>query len=149
MFKPHTNVINAPLEIQEELVKIRHQRAFIPSRYLEIKARLINQYFNQNNLSHVVIGISGGIDSVTCLYLFLIYLRNLCYKIYLNNETHPTCLCYSLCLAYKRMKLYDNTIVIIEKQFQPIENKVEAILRKYLSIAFKNKVSTIPEWIFI
>lgn len=47
------------------------------------------------------------------------------------------------------MKLYDNTIVIIEKQFQPIENKVEAILRKYLSIAFENKVSTIPEWIFI
>ncbi len=67
----------------------------------------------------------------------------------INNETLPTCLCYSLCLAYKRMKLYDNTIVIIEKQFQPIENKVEAILRKYLSIAFKNKVSTIPEWIFI
>ncbi len=69
MFKPHNNVINAPLEIQEELVKIRQQRAFIPSRYLEIKARLINQYFNQNNLSHAVIGISGGIDSVTCLYL--------------------------------------------------------------------------------
>lgn len=67
----------------------------------------------------------------------------------INNETLPTCLCYSLCLAYKRMKLYDNTIVIIEKRFQPIENKVEAILRKYLSIAFKNKVSTIPEWIFI
>ena len=44
---------------------------------------------------------------------------------------------------------HDNTIVIIEKRFQPIENKVEAILRKYLSIAFKNKVSTIPEWIFI
>lgn len=69
MFKPHNNVINAPVEIQEELVKIRQQRAFIPSRYLEIKARLINQYFNQNNLSHAVIGISGGIDSVTCLYL--------------------------------------------------------------------------------
>ena len=69
MFKPHNNVINAPVEIQEELVKIRQQRAFIPSHYLEIKARLINQYFNQNNLSHAVIGISGGIDSVTCLYL--------------------------------------------------------------------------------
>ncbi|MCB1711199.1 MAG: NAD(+) synthase [Candidatus Riesia sp.] len=69
MFKPHPNIFKANSEIQQELVKIRSKRNFDPEHYVEIKSTLINQYFSQHNLTHAVIGISGGIDSMTCLYL--------------------------------------------------------------------------------
>lgn len=69
MFKPHTNIIKANPEILQELSRYRQFRNFDPCQYLDIKARLINQYFKQHKISEAVIGISGGIDSVTSLYI--------------------------------------------------------------------------------
>lgn len=66
-----------------------------------------------------------------------------------ESKTVPTCLCYSLCLAYQRMSKHDGTIVIIEKQFKPIENKVEKILRKISQVSITHNCLSIAEWIWI
>lgn len=45
-------------------------RKFNPTDYIENKLRAINQFFNDNGLDSVVLGVSGGVDSAVVLLLY-------------------------------------------------------------------------------
>jgi NAD+ synthetase len=57
-------------ELQNELEWYRHYRKFVPKEYLDAKASMINRYFREHNIKGVVVGVSGGIDSVLVLAIF-------------------------------------------------------------------------------
>lgn len=57
-------------QLQAKLQSLRAERNFQPQAYIAAKTTLINEYFRANNLSGVVIGVSGGIDSAVALALF-------------------------------------------------------------------------------
>lgn len=46
-------------------------RNFDPTKYLALKVDAINNFFRDNNLDSVVVGISGGVDSAVVLLLYL------------------------------------------------------------------------------
>lgn len=54
----------------KQLVKLtKDLRNFNVEEYFSIKAGLLNDWFSNNNINSVVLGISGGIDSAVVLYL--------------------------------------------------------------------------------
>lgn len=57
--------------LQTALAEYRKIRrlAFTPESYIQTKAKRIREYFDAYNLTHAVIGLSGGIDSAVALGL--------------------------------------------------------------------------------
>jgi NAD+ synthase (glutamine-hydrolysing) len=54
----------------QELTEIlRSKRNFNPNLYIKLKINLINDFFRDNKLDSVIIGVSGGIDSAVVLSL--------------------------------------------------------------------------------
>lgn len=49
--------------------KYREYRNFIPSKYINAKSWLINEYMKKSNINSCIIGVSGGIDSSITLAL--------------------------------------------------------------------------------
>jgi NH3-dependent NAD+ synthetase len=56
--------------ISKLLELIRKERSFNPQEYINSKTDAINNFFTQEKLNSIVIGISGGIDSAVTLRLF-------------------------------------------------------------------------------
>jgi NAD+ synthetase len=49
---------------EERLIAYRVKRNFNPQRYLQAKIGLIAKYLNEKRIQHIVLGLSGGVDSV-------------------------------------------------------------------------------------
>ncbi len=57
--------------MKELLVELRKLRGFNVDNYIELKTTQINDFFSENGLDSVVLGISGGVDSATTLALLM------------------------------------------------------------------------------
>jgi len=74
--------------------------------------------------------------------------------LYHKNEDRlaPTCFCYSLCMALKRVQCYDNITIFIEEEFKNIEENVKSLLRlaqQHEWLNNQSRVISIPKWVYI
>jgi NH3-dependent NAD+ synthetase len=67
--KIQQNPINLDLDenITKLLKDVRKQRNFDVDLYLDIKSKLIHNYFTKYNLNTAIVAMSGGVDSATVL----------------------------------------------------------------------------------
>lgn len=73
MFKPHSdnNIITCDETVLHSLNLIRKARNFDSLSYMFDKVIAIDKYVRKHNISTLVIGISGGIDSAVCYELLI------------------------------------------------------------------------------
>ena len=73
MFKPHSdnNIITCDEVVLHSLNLIRKARNFDSLSYMFDKVIAIDKYVRKHNISTLVIGISGGIDSAVCYELLI------------------------------------------------------------------------------
>lgn len=53
--------------LSKKLKLYRKERNFDPKKYLDIKSKVINNYFSKFNIKKVIVSLSGGVDSATVL----------------------------------------------------------------------------------
>lgn len=56
-------------DVKAMLRDLRGKRGFNAQRYVDAKVRLLNDYMSKSNLSAIVLGVSGGVDSAAVIAL--------------------------------------------------------------------------------